>query len=212
MATTSFSKTGTKSTTAPKLDSKVFNVEITNHDLLKTAYVVYLSNQRTNNAVTKTRGLVSGGGRKPWRQKGTGNARVGSIRSPLWRGGGITFGPTGIENYTKRLNIKSKRLATKQALSIANKDGRIIILEDFVPLKKTNEAVKFLNKIGAVKSALIVVESKTDELVRAIRNLQSVKLVQAKYINVFDLMNADHIVITKKSLDIISEWLGAETK
>src|SRR6267378_3250149 len=101
-----YTKSGNKATTAAKLDKDVFGVVPTNHELLKQAYVAYLANIRENLAVTKTRGLVSGGGKKPWKQKGTGRARFGSTRNPIWRGGGIVFGPTGNENYSKSLNIK----------------------------------------------------------------------------------------------------------
>jgi large subunit ribosomal protein L4 len=95
MATPTYSKTGNKATAAVKLDKAIFEVEIKNHELLKQAYLTYLANDRGNLAVTKTRGLVRGGGRKPWQQKGTGRARFGSSRNPIWRGGGIAFGPTG---------------------------------------------------------------------------------------------------------------------
>jgi large subunit ribosomal protein L4 len=114
-----YTKAGAKATTAAKLSKDVFEVVPTSHVLLKQAYVAYLSNGRENRAVTKTRGLVSGGGKKPWKQKGTGRARFGSSRNPIWRGGGIAFGPTGEENYTKQLNTKAKRLAIRQALSLA---------------------------------------------------------------------------------------------
>src|SRR5690606_28898865 len=105
--------------TSVTLDKSVFGLEVENHELVKQVYVAYLANGRENLAVTKTRGLVSGGGRKPWRQKGTGRARFGSSRVPIWRGGGITFGPTGEENYSQKVHVKAKRLATRQALSMA---------------------------------------------------------------------------------------------
>src|SRR5580698_5725607 len=127
MAVATYTKTGTKATTPAKLDKAVFGVDAKNHELLKAAYVAYLANGRGNLAVTKTRGLVSGGGRKPWRQKGTGRARFGSSRNPIWRGGGIAFGPTGEENYSKQLNLKAKRLALRQALSLANTSGNIVV-------------------------------------------------------------------------------------
>src|SRR5271154_4341636 len=132
MAVATFTTAGAKATTAAKLDKAVFGVEITNHELLKAAYVAYLANGRGNNAVTKTRGLVSGGGKKPWRQKGTGRARFGSSRNPIWRGGGITFGPTGEENYTKQLNVKAKRLAIRQALSLSSASNKVVVIEDIV--------------------------------------------------------------------------------
>ncbi len=103
-----YTASGTKATTAVKLDKEIFGVEVTNHQLLKDVYTAYLSNGRLNLAVTKTRGLVSGGGKKPWKQKGTGRARFGSSRVPIWRGGGITFGPTGLENYKKHVTTKAK--------------------------------------------------------------------------------------------------------
>src|ERR1019366_10319418 len=115
MAVATYTKSGTKATTAAKLDKDVFGVEVKNHQLLKSAYEAYLANGRPNLAVTKTRGLVRGGGKKPWRQKGTGRARFGSSRNPIWRGGGIAFGPTGNENYTHKLPLNAKRLAIRQA-------------------------------------------------------------------------------------------------
>src|SRR5438034_30161 len=110
-AIATYTKAGTKATTAAKLDKAVFGLEVGNHELLKSAYTAYLANGRDNLAVTKTRGEVRGGGKKPWKQKGTGRARFGSSRVPIWRGGGITFGPTGLENYSKSMNTKAKRQA-----------------------------------------------------------------------------------------------------
>src|SRR5580658_8625959 len=114
MSALNYTALGTKATTAIKLDPLVFSVEAKNHELLKAAYLTHLASSRDNLAVTKTRGLVSGGGRKPWKQKGTGRARFGSTRNPIWRGGGVAFGPTGEENYTKSLNAKAKRVAVRQ--------------------------------------------------------------------------------------------------
>src|SRR5215813_45594 len=116
MAVPTFTKSGTKATSAAKLDKTVFGVMPKNHELLKLAYTAYLANGRDNLAVTKKRGEVSGGGKKPWKQKGTGRARFGSSRNPIWRGGGIAFGPTGDDNYTVRVSVKAKRLAVRQAL------------------------------------------------------------------------------------------------
>ncbi len=211
MATPTFTKTGTKATTAVTLDKKVFAENVENHELLKQAYTAYLANGRENLAVTKTRGEVRGGGKKPWKQKGTGRARFGSSRVPIWRGGGITFGPTGNENYSKKVNIKAKRKAIRQALSLASKSGQILVVETFdCKDGKTKPTVELLNKIGATRRVLIVV-AQNDELVnRATRNLQDVKAVQAQYLNVYDVMNADFIVISKESLEIISNWLGGD--
>lgn len=211
MSVATYTKTGNKATTPVKLDKAVFGVMPENHDLIKSAYVAYLSNGRNNLAQTKTRGLIRGGGRKPWKQKGTGRARFGSSRNPIWRGGGIVFGPTGLENYKHNLHVTAKRQALRQALSLAADNGKVIVLEDFkVKDAKTAEAQKLLAKVGVTRNALVVVADKTPELVRATRNLQNVKLVHARYVNVFDVMNADHVVVAKDALDAISDWLGGK--
>lgn len=208
-----FTKSGTKATTAAKLSKTVFDVVPTSHDLLKQAYVAYLSNGRDNYAVTKTRGLVSGGGKKPWKQKGTGRARFGSSRNPIWRGGGIAFGPTGEENYTKSMNLKAKRLAIRQALSLSAANNKLVVIEDLTSKDgKTAELVKLLAKIGATRRTLIAVDHKTDELNRAVNNLQDTKLVQAKYLNVYDILNADMVLLTSAALATVTEWLEGGAK
>lgn len=211
MAVPTYTKSGTKAATPAKLDKTVFAVEVKNHDLLKQAYVAYLANGRENLAVTKTRGEVRGGGRKPWKQKGTGRARFGSSRVPIWRGGGITFGPTGLENYSHKLPTATKRVALRQALSTASTANKVVVVEDVNFKAKTAEAVKFFDKIGANRSVLLVVESKTDEVTRAVSNLTNVKVVTAQYLNVFDILNADHIVVTTKGLSVVHEWLGGSS-
>lgn len=209
MAVSTYTKAGVKATVAAKLDKSVFGVEVKNHELLKQAYVGYLANGREASATTKTRGLVSGGGRKPWKQKGTGRARFGSSRNPIWRGGGIVFGPSGNENYSKKLPTQTKRLAIRQALSLASVAGKIIVLEAFeIKEGKTAAAVKLLDKIGASKNTLIVVETKNENVIRATNNLAKVKVVQSQYVSVYDVLNADHIVLTSKSLNEVTEWLG----
>jgi len=119
-------KAAAKTTALPK---EVFAVDVPNHELLRLAYDAFLANNRLASAHTKQRGEVSGGGKKPWAQKGTGRARFGSSRNPIWRGGGIVFGPRGNENYTKKISTASKRVAVKQALSLANKAGKIVVDE-----------------------------------------------------------------------------------
>lgn len=209
MATPTYTNSGEKASAAAKLDKSVFGVEVTNHEVIKGVYDAYLANGRDNLAVVKTRGLVSGGGRKPWKQKGTGRARFGSSRNPIWRGGGIVFGPTGEENYSKQVNTKTKRLALRQALSLASEAGKIVVLEDFAATK-TAEVASLLNKVGVNGRVLIAVEHKTDELVLATRNLSDVKLVQPAYLNVYDVMNADKIVLTNVALDHITKRLGGD--
>jgi large subunit ribosomal protein L4 len=210
MPTPTYTKSGTVSTTAVKLDKAVFSEVAPNHELLKSAYVAYLSNGRENLAVTKTRGLVSGGGKKPWKQKGTGRARFGSSRVPIWRGGGVVFGPTGLENYKKYITTSEKRKALKQALSLAVTDNKLIIIEDISTKGKTSEMAKLLKKIKATRNTLVVVDHKSAELIRSASNLDQVKLVQAKYLNVYDLLNADSLVITKPAIAVITDWLGGK--
>jgi large subunit ribosomal protein L4 len=208
-APATYTKTGAKATTAAKLDKSVFGVEIKNHELLKLAYDAYLANGRGNLAVVKTRGLVSGGGRKPWKQKGTGRARFGSSRNPIWRGGGIVFGPTGEENYSKGINVKAKRTALRQALTMAADENRIKVIETFERENgKVAETVALLAKIEATGRILIVVSDKDDLAVRATRNLQNVQIVQSSYLNVYSVVNADTIVMSEKALSSVTEQLG----
>lgn len=190
-------------TTLPK---SVFAVEVRNHELLKLAYDAYLANNRLASATTKQRGEVRGGGKKPWRQKGTGRARFGSIRNPIWRGGGIVFGPRGNENYTKKISKTSKRVALRQALTVkADK----VLVKEITTTGKTAEIVKFLAENKLNRRILIVAE-KTPELIRATNNIREVLLVSPMYLNVFDILNADHIVIAPKAVEVIENWLGGE--
>lgn len=202
-----------KTTTKPvavALPKEVFNVEVNNHELVKRAYEAYLANGRVNLAVTKTRGLVRGGGKKPWQQKGTGRARVGSTRSPIWRSGGITFGPTGIENYTKTLPTAQKRHATRQALTLANQSKKITVAE-FKADGKVKSTLDLIAKHKLSRRILLVVDVKDELVDRSTRNVPNVKAVQATYLNVFDIINADHIVMTKKSVEMVKEWLAPKT-
>ena len=190
-------------TTLPK---SVFAVEVRNHELLKLAYDSYIANNRLASATTKQRGEVRGGGKKPWRQKGTGRARFGSIRNPIWRGGGIVFGPRGNENYTKKISKTSKRVALRQALTV--KSDKVLVA-DIKTTGKTAEVAKFLKENNLNRRVLIVAE-KTDELIRATNNISEALLVSPMYLNVFDILNADHIVIAPKAIETIENWLGGE--
>ena len=212
MAVPTYTKTGTKASVAAKLDKSVFGVEVANHELLKQAYVAYLANGRENLAVTLKRGEVRGGGKKPWKQKGTGRARFGSTRNPIWRGGGIAFGPTGLENYTHKLPTATKRVAIRQALTTAVEANKLVVVEDINLKGKTTEAVKFFDKISVAKNILLVVDTKTDENNRAVSNLSNVKVVTASYLNVFDILNADSIVLTTPALKTVHEWLKPVVK
>lgn len=191
------------------LPKEVFAVEVSNHELLKLAYDSFLANNRLASATTKQRGEVRGGGKKPWKQKGTGRARFGSSRNPIWRGGGIVFGPRGNENYTKKLSTTSKRVALRQALTLAEQAGKILV-SDVKTTGKTSEIVKFLEVNKLDRKVLLVVDEKTDELIRATANLQNVLLVRSTYLSVYYILNADHIVIAPESIATIKNWLAKE--
>ena len=204
-------ETTVKKTTSTTLPSSVFEVEINSHELLKTAYNAYLANGRVNLAKTLTRGLVSGGGKKPWKQKGTGRARFGSSRNPIWRHGGVVFGPLGNENYSITVPTRAKRVALRQALTLAAQAGKVVVTDNFAPQGKVKDTLNFLmnNKVAEKEDVLLAVASKDDLMVRSTRNVAHLKVVQAKYLNVFDILNADKLLITKDALKIVEEWLGA---
>lgn len=198
-------------TTLPK---DIFDVDVTNHELLKVAYDTYLANSRSAAAKTKKRGEVRGGGKKPWKQKGTGRARFGSSRNPIWRGGGIAFGPTGDQNFTKKLPVGAKRVALRQALSLANKASKIAVFNSFATTGKAKDTVKLLSdhKVNPEARVLLVVDAKNDEIRRATNNINQVKVVSAMYLNVFDILNADNILISQPALEIVKQWLNKEDK
>jgi large subunit ribosomal protein L4 len=201
-------------TTTPKLDKNIFSVEVKNHELLKLAYESYLAEGRQVGAKTLRRGEVRGGGKKPWRQKGTGRARFGSSRNPIWRGGGVAFGPLGNENYTKKIATKTKRVALRQALTLANQAKKIIVAGDIKLDGKTKTAVKALQSLGVAnkRRILAVVAEKTDAALRSTNNLPNVELVSAKYLTVYHILNADAIVFGPKALEITTEWLRGDAK
>ena len=204
----------TTKTAAPKaatLPKNIFAVDVPNHELLKLAYDSYLANSRLATATTKQRGEVRGGGKKPWAQKGTGRARFGSSRNPIWRGGGIVFGPRGNENYSKRLSTTSKRVALRQALTLAAEAKKVHIAE-LTTKGKTADAVKFLAEGKFERRVLMVVDEKTPELLRATNNIQNLLLIRANYLSVYHILNADAIVISPKAIDVITTWLTKEDK
>lgn len=200
------STTPAKATALPK---SVFGVEVPNHELVKLAYDSYLAESRLASATTKTRGEVSGGGKKPWKQKGTGRARFGSSRNPIWRHGGIVFGPLGNENYKLKVSKTSKRVALRQALTLANQSKKIVV-SAVQPTGKTADMAKFFADLKLDRKVLLVVEEKTPTLLRSTNNLQNVLVVSAKYLNVYHILNADHILLTPESVKIVEAWLGED--
>ena len=196
------------------LNKDVFGLSVENHELVKLAYDSYLADSRSSHAKTLKRGEVRGGGKKPWKQKGTGRARFGSTRNPIWRHGGVAFGRTGNENFTKKLSKGSKLLAVRQALSMKNAEKAIVVLDKDVKLDgKTKSAVKVLKDLKLEgKNVLAVANEKTPEVLRSTNNLPNVKLVRATYLNVFDIMNADAIVFSEAALKSTTAWLMGEEK
>ena len=196
------------------LNKDVFGLSVENHELVKLAYDAYLANSRSSHAKTLKRGEVRGGGKKPWKQKGTGRARFGSTRNPIWRHGGVAFGRTGEENFTKKLTKTAKKVAIRQALSLKNKDKAILTLAADVKFTgKTKDAFKVLKDMKLEgKNVLAVAAEKTPEVLRSTNNLPNVKLVRATYLNVFDIMNADAIVFSDASMKATVNWLMGEEK
>lgn len=191
------------------LNQEVFGLDVQNHELLKTAYDAYLANSRSSHAKTLKRGEVRGGGKKPWKQKGTGRARFGSTRNPIWRHGGVAFGRTGEENFTKKISKNAKKLAVKQALSLKNAEKAIVILDKPVNfVGKTKEAANLMKKLGVQdKNVLAVVNEKTPSFIRSTNNIPNLKLVRATYLNVFDILNADAIVFEPNAIKTTENWL-----
>jgi large subunit ribosomal protein L4 len=189
------------------LREDIFGVPVNEH-VLHQAVVRHLANQRSGTAATKRRGEVQGTGRKPWRQKGTGRARAGSIRSPLWRGGGITFGPQP-RSYKQALPRKMRRLALKSALSDRAEEGAVVVIEDFqLEVPKTKEAVKLLQSLDAAGNTLIITGEEDLQLKRAMRNIPGVCLTLVDQMNTYDVLAADKVIITQEALTRIGEVLG----
>lgn len=191
------------------LNPEIFNLEVTNHELVKLAYDAYLANSRSSHAKTLKRGEVRGGGKKPWKQKGTGRARFGSTRNPIWRHGGVAGGRTGEENFTKKLSKNAKRTAVMQALSMKNTAKAIQVI-DTLGIKdgKVKEVIKTLIDLKVTpKNVLIVVPEKDELTLRATNNIAFAKVVRPTFLNVFDIMNADTIVIVKDAVASIDNWL-----
>ena len=187
-----------------ELNESVFAVE-PNMSAMHIAVVSYLANQRQGTQSTKTRSEVSGGGKKPWRQKGTGRARQGSTRSPQWYHGGIALGPKP-RSYNFTINKKVKRLAIKSALSAKVLDEALVVLDSFtLDAIKTKEVVKVLAAVKAGKKALIVVPEKDETLYRSARNIAGVKVATVGTISTYELLNADTLVLTKDAVAKLEE-------
>lgn len=189
-----------------KLNKDIFGIE-PNKNVLHDAIILARASLRQGTHSTKTRAEVSGGGRKPWRQKGTGHARQGSIRAVQWRGGGIAFGPTP-RDYSKKMNRKERRLALKSALTVKAED-MVVVDELKLSTPKTKEMISVLTglKLNDAKT-LIIVNELDENIILSSRNLTNIALMEAREINVLDLIAADKILITEDALSKIEEVLA----
>lgn len=171
------------------------------------AVVAQQSAMRQGTHKTKTRTEVSGGGRKPWRQKGTGRARQGSIRAPQWKGGGIVFGPTPEKNYLKHVNKKVRRLAIKSALSLKTQNKNLVIIDQFgIEQPSTKAMVGVLNNLKVNNEKLLIITTDGDEVnFKSSRNIEKVNIITSAGINIYDLLNADKLLITEQAVKAIEE-------
>jgi large subunit ribosomal protein L4 len=191
----------------PTLNEAIFGAKTRPH-LLHQAVVMQLANRRAGSAATKTKGFVSGGGKKPWRQKGTGRARAGSIRSPIWVGGGTTFGPQP-RDYSYRMPRTARREALLSALSLKNREGKIIVVDKFeLDEIKTKLMVKALAELK-VNSALVVIPQSDVKIERSARNLPKIKVLRVEGLNVYDLLRYEHLILTEGALKRLEERLAA---
>ena len=190
-----------------ELDPSIFGIAV-NVPVMHQAVKMQLANARQGTASSKTRGDVAGGAVKPWRQKGTGRARQGTIRSPLWIKGGTTFGPHP-RLYTMAMPRKMRRLALKSALASKLQENRLIVVDDFaMEAPRTKDMITTLQSVGAGPSTLIILAARNDNVERSARNLQSVKTLLATSLNVADILGHDFVVLTRPALDAICATYG----
>ncbi len=186
-----------------ELNDAVFGVKINEH-LVHMAVVQQLANNRQGTQKAKTRSEVRGGGRKPWRQKGTGHARQGSIRAPQWTGGGVVFAPTP-RDYSFKMNKKEKRAALKSALTSRVNDNKFIVVDELkLDEIKTKKFQEVLNNLK-VNKALVVLESNDQNVVMSAKNIPAIKTAQTNTINVYDILKYDTVVVTKAAVAMIEE-------
>jgi large subunit ribosomal protein L4 len=185
----------------------LFGAEVKKH-LLHTAVVNQLANKRAGTACTKTKGLVSGGGKKPWKQKGTGRARAGSSRSPLWRHGGTVFGPMP-RDYSYTIPKKEKRAALASALAAKVSENRLIVLDKIMLAEpKTGQMSSLLKNLGVAENALVLLGAENKNVALASRNMPSVKVLRMENINVYDLLKYRYLITTGEVLTALAEVHG----
>lgn len=192
------------------LNKDVFGIEV-NEDLMHQAVVMQMANSRKPIAHVKTRSNVRGGGRKPHRQKGTGNARTGSIRTPIHRGGGIVFGPSNERNFSKMMPKKQRRKAIFSALSSRAKANQILVLDEYKGDVKTKTFAEMVGKLPIERNVLLVISEKSEAIQKSARNLPNVKVIFANYLNVKDILHHQSILFIKDALDKVEETFITKT-
>ena len=189
------------------LRDEIFGLE-PNVPVMHQALMRQLANARLGTHKTKKRKEVRGGGRKPWRQKGTGRARQGSIRAPQWRGGGSVFGPQP-RSYRQKMPRRMRRLAYRSALSVKAQEGQIVLLDDLqIEVPKTQEMLRMLERLDLDASVLILLPQRNENVERSARNIPDVKTLRASYLNVRDLLNYDYLLMPLGALEVIEGILG----
>ncbi|MEN6478864.1 MAG: 50S ribosomal protein L4 [Anaerolineales bacterium] len=190
-----------------ELNDQVFGIE-PNVPVMHQALVRQMANARLGTHDTKTRGEVAGGGRKPWRQKGTGRARQGSTRAPHWRGGGTVFGPTP-RSYEQKMNRKMRRLALRSALSVKTSDQQLLVIDELsMDSVKTRDMVSLLDRLGLDSSVLMLLPERNEAVELSARNLPYVKVQRATNLSVRDLLGYDYVMLTRGAVEQIESILG----
>ena len=198
--------------TVKKAEVKLPDVKI-NPRFIKQVIESYEANKRQGTSAAKTRGMVSGGGKKPWKQKGTGRARAGSSRSPIWKGGGVTFGPLAIQNFNKTIPTKMKLSVMNQLLKLLSDNKKINIVDEIIIKDhKTKNAISFLKSHDATGTKTLVVTNKSNpESVLAFSNIQFAKIMHVNQVSVLDIYRTDHLIIDKESYEILIKRITKET-
>jgi large subunit ribosomal protein L4 len=191
-----------------ELRDDIFDIE-PNEAVMHQALIRQLSNARLATARTKTRGEVSGGGKKPWRQKGTGRARHGSTREPQWRGGGVAFGPRAGRNYRKAMPRKMRRLALRSALSVKAREGQVVLVDKLeMTTPRTKEILAVLDGLTGTSSALILLPERDVNVEKSVNNLPYAKTLRAQYLNMVDIFGYDYLVLPLAAVKVIEDVLG----
>lgn len=188
-----------------ELNDSVFGSDV-NKKVLSEYVYIYQSNQREGNAKVKDRSEVRGGGKKPHKQKGTGRARAGSNRSPLWRGGGITFGPTNEVNHKKKMTKKFRAVAFRSAFSLLNSESKVRILDSLDLEASTKKGIDFLTAFGNPRKVIVITANKNENAIKSLSNLKNAEVKTVTKLDVFSMLKFQNLIIEKDALEFINKW------